>query len=61
MPNPIFIRAITDDEMQLLRGLSRAGEHGRGMHIVSALSVAWGTEPLDDGGKVVWAELPLRP
>jgi anti-sigma regulatory factor (Ser/Thr protein kinase) len=38
-----------------------SGESGRGMHIVSALSVAWGTEPLDDGGKVVWAELPLRP
>jgi DNA-binding NarL/FixJ family response regulator len=35
------------------------GEHGRGIHIVSALSVAWGTEPLADGGKVVWAELPL--
>ena len=36
-----------------------SGEHGRGIHIVSALSVAWGTEPLADGGKVVWAELPL--
>ena len=35
------------------------GEHGRGMHIVSALSVAWGTEPLAEGGKVVWAELPI--
>jgi DNA-binding NarL/FixJ family response regulator len=35
------------------------GEHGRGMHIVAALAVAWGTEILDTGGKVVWAELPL--
>ncbi len=35
------------------------GEHGRGMHIVAALAVAWGTEVLDAGGKVVWAELPL--
>jgi DNA-binding NarL/FixJ family response regulator len=35
------------------------GEHGRGMHIVAALAVAWGTEILDAGGKVVWAELPL--
>jgi DNA-binding NarL/FixJ family response regulator len=36
-----------------------SGEHGRGMHIVAALAVAWGTEVLDAGGKVVWAELPL--
>lgn len=36
-----------------------SGEHGRGMHIVSVLSVAWGTELLAEGGKVVWAELPL--
>jgi DNA-binding NarL/FixJ family response regulator len=35
------------------------GEHGRGMHIVAALAVAWGTEVLDEGGKIVWAELPL--
>jgi DNA-binding NarL/FixJ family response regulator len=36
-----------------------SGEHGRGMHIVAVLSLAWGTEALDRGGKVVWAELPL--
>lgn len=36
-----------------------AGEHGRGMHIVAVLSLAWGTEVLAEGGKVVWAELPL--
>ncbi|WNB86931.1 response regulator [Cellulomonas sp. ATA003] len=37
---------------------SATGLHGRGMHIVDALAVAWGTELLDTGGKVVWAELP---
>jgi DNA-binding NarL/FixJ family response regulator len=37
---------------------SPTGEHGRGMHIVSTLALAWGTEPLETGGKVVWAELP---
>ncbi len=36
-----------------------SGEHGRGMHIVAVLSRAWGTESLDSGGKVVWAELPV--
>ena len=35
------------------------GESGRGMHIVTVLSRAWGTEELAQGGKVVWAELPL--
>lgn len=38
---------------------SATGLHGRGMHIVAALAVAWGTELLDTGGKVVWAELPV--
>lgn len=32
-------------------------EHGRGLHIVSALAKAWGTESLPAGGKVVWVEL----
>jgi hypothetical protein len=32
-------------------------EGGRGLLLVSALSVAWGVEALPDGGKVVWAEL----
>lgn len=38
---------------------SPSGEHGRGMHIVTVLCLAWGTEVLAEGGKVVWAELPL--
>ena len=33
------------------------GEHGRGMHLVAALAVAWGMELPQDDGKVVWAEL----
>lgn len=31
---------------------------GRGLMIVELLSVRWGARPVD-GGKVVWAELPL--
>lgn len=34
-------------------------EHGRGLLLVAVLSAAWGTEPTESGGKVVWAELPL--
>jgi anti-sigma regulatory factor (Ser/Thr protein kinase) len=31
--------------------------HGRGLHLVDALTAAWGFEPIDSGGKMVWAEL----
>lgn len=41
-------------DLQLL-GDSSSG--GRGLHIVTSLSTAWGVDHLDDGGKVVWAEL----
>ena len=32
-------------------------DSGRGLMIVSAISSAWGIDPRDGGGKVVWAEL----
>jgi len=37
---------------------SSTREHGRGLHLVAALSTAWGMEAVDGGGKLVWAELP---
>ncbi|MFC4999216.1 SpoIIE family protein phosphatase [Dactylosporangium cerinum] len=35
-------------------------EHHRGLHIVRATSDRWGTRAVADG-KIVWAEIPLRP
>lgn len=32
-------------------------EHGRGLYLISAMSSAWGVEPIATGGKSVWAEL----
>jgi CheY-like chemotaxis protein len=32
-------------------------EHGRGLHLISALTTAWGLEMVPGEGKVVWAEL----
>ncbi len=32
---------------------------GRGMVVVEAMSLAWGSRPTDDG-KVVWAKMPLQ-
>lgn len=33
-------------------------EHGRGLHLVAALTTAWGLEVVPGEGKLVWAELP---
>jgi CheY-like chemotaxis protein/anti-sigma regulatory factor (Ser/Thr protein kinase) len=40
-----------------LQVLGPMSENGRGLHIISAFSTAWGVDHLDDGGKLVWAEL----
>jgi CheY-like chemotaxis protein len=34
-------------------------EHGRGLHLVAALTTAWGMEVIPGEGKLVWAELAL--
>lgn len=39
------------------RPSSDTEEHGRGLHLVAALSTAWGMEVVPGEGKVVWAEL----
>ncbi|MFD5830838.1 ATP-binding protein [Lentzea sp. NPDC060358] len=43
-------------EQPVLRPVDPGSARGRGMQLVQALSVGWGTTP-DDGGKVVWAQL----
>jgi hypothetical protein len=35
---------------------SASQPHGRGLHIVGALSSAWGVDDMPDG-KIVWAEM----
>lgn len=37
--------------------VSQTREHGRGLHLVAALTTAWGLEAGPGGGKRVWAEL----
>jgi DNA-binding NarL/FixJ family response regulator len=36
---------------------SSTRNHGRGLHLVDALTAAWGYEPVSTGGKMVWAEV----
>jgi DNA-binding NarL/FixJ family response regulator len=38
---------------------SNTEEHGRGLHLIAALTTAWGMEVIPDEGKLVWAELPV--
>lgn len=40
-----------------LQVMGPSSERGRGLHIVSAFSTAWGVDQLPDGRKLVWAEL----
>ena len=39
--------------------LSISEEHGRGLHLIDALTTAWGLDDAPGIGKVVWAELAL--
>lgn len=43
MPDPQALRPLSDG--------------GRGLHIVSAFATDWGVDRLEEGGKLVWAEL----
>jgi hypothetical protein len=57
---PYLMCAVTDPEPcgpVLME--SRAGaESGRGLQVVESCSTAWGWQPIDGAGKVVWALLP---
>lgn len=37
---------------------SSTAEHGRGLHLIAALTAAWGIQQIPNDGKIVWAELP---
>jgi DNA-binding NarL/FixJ family response regulator len=58
--NPLSLRVeVTDQGAGTPDPLppSPTRNHGRGLHLVDALTAAWGFEPVKTGGKVVWAEL----
>jgi anti-sigma regulatory factor (Ser/Thr protein kinase) len=62
---PFVTCMVTDPGRQLpIRDQSDPmGESGRGLHVVESCSLRWGWQPLEAGGKVVWAllEQDLRP
>ena len=42
-----------------LRTHSASATTGRGLRLLTTLASSWGVEELDDGGKMVWAILPV--
>ena len=58
----LFIEVWDRDHRPPRLGQSAADqEGGRGLLLVAGLSKQWGYCPTDQGGKVVWCELPVRP
>jgi anti-sigma regulatory factor (Ser/Thr protein kinase) len=46
-PDALILRPMEDD-----------AETGRGLFVIDAYATNWGVRPLDEGGKLIWAELP---
>ena len=57
------ILAVGDrlDRRPRLGNPSNGSDHGRGLHIVDSVSDEWGSDALDDGGKVVWCAFSTAP
>jgi anti-sigma regulatory factor (Ser/Thr protein kinase) len=49
------------DEAPVVRAADEFSESGRGLLLTTLLAVRWGTRPLNEGGKVVWAEIEPEP
>jgi len=59
-PESAIVRIEVNDrgsQIPDLQLLTQTREHGRGLHIVAALTNAWGVDTKPDGSKTVWAEL----
>lgn len=55
--SPHVLLAVADpsDEMPTPKEPDFISENGRGLYIVETYSQCWGWDPLDSGGKAVWA------
>lgn len=49
------------DVAPVMRPVDYAAESGRGLLLMESLVRQWGTRPLSEGGKVVWAEIEPVP
>ncbi|WP_279340552.1 ATP-binding protein [Sphaerisporangium perillae] len=55
--SPHILLAVSDpsDEVPTPKEPDFISEHGRGLYIVETYSKCWGWDPLEEGGKAVWA------
>jgi hypothetical protein len=58
--DPYLMCTVTDPEPvgPVLMEPSASAESGRGLQVVESCCAAWGWQPIDGAGKVVWALLP---
>jgi hypothetical protein len=58
--DPYLMCTVSDPDPggPVLMEPSASAESGRGLQVVESCSAAWGWEPIDGAGKVVWALLP---
>lgn len=56
----VFIVADPSDHDPKVRPADDVCENGRGLHVIEALSRAWGWTPLPGTGKAVWAALAVH-
>jgi hypothetical protein len=49
------------NEPPVVRAADDLSESGRGLLLMTQMVSRWGTRPLNEGGKVVWAEIEPEP
>ncbi|MFI1677415.1 ATP-binding protein [Streptomyces sp. NPDC020607] len=62
--SPCCVRISVADDSHIpphVERVSSGAECGRGLQLVEGLSSRWGYDQQDSGGKVIWAELRMRP
>jgi anti-sigma regulatory factor (Ser/Thr protein kinase) len=71
--DPLVVRVYLRDGRPVLEAWDRSdeppvvgapddlSESGRGLLLMTQIATRWGTRPLSEGGKVVWAEIEPEP
>lgn len=60
-PHVLLAVADPSDEAPTRKEPDFISENGRGLYIVETYSQCWGWDPLEDGGKAVWALFRTEP
>jgi hypothetical protein len=58
---PVLEAWDLSDEPPVVSAPDDLSESGRGLLLMTQIATRWGTRPLSEGGKVVWAEIEPEP